>query len=92
MSTRNPIADSKAAAPPGQTVEEWSRTSIEGRVLMLMRDLTPAGQEAFLQAGRRLVDGVPPREVALLAFQEAGMSEAEVVKAMAALPTSEGEA
>ncbi len=92
MSTRNPIAASMAAAPPGQTVEEWARTSVEGRVLMLMRNLTPAGQEAFLQAGLRLVEGMPPREVALLAFQEAGMSEAEVAEAMASLPTPAGKA
>lgn len=92
MNRPDPIAASMAAAPPDMSVVEWARTSIEGRLLMLMRDLTPAGQEAFLQAGRRLVDGVPPREVALLAFQEAGMSEAEVAKAMASLPTPAEEA
>ncbi|MGI4797888.1 MAG: hypothetical protein ACRYG8_28340 [Janthinobacterium lividum] len=92
MSHPGPIAASMAAAPPDMSVAEWARTSLEGRVLLLMRGLTPAGQEAFLQAGRRLVDGVPPREVAQLAFQEAGMSEAEVAEAMAGLPTPAGEA
>ncbi|MGI4795067.1 MAG: hypothetical protein ACRYG8_13530, partial [Janthinobacterium lividum] len=92
MSARSPIADSLAAAPPEQTVAEWARTSFEGRALMIFRDLPPKGQEAFLQAGRRLADGVPPCEAARLAFQEAGMSEAEVAEAMASLPALAGEA
>ena len=87
MSARNPIADSLAAAPPDQTVAEWARTSFEGRALTIFRKLPPTGQEAFLRAGRRMVDGMPPREAALLAFQEAGMNEAEVAEAMAGLPT-----
>ena len=37
-----------------------------------------------------MVDGMPPREAALLAYQESGMSEAEVAKAMASLPTPAG--
>ena len=90
MTARDPIADSMAAAPPGQTVEEWARTSLEGRFLMIFRDLPPEGQDAFLRAGRRMVDGMPPREAALLAFQECGFSEAEVAERMAALPAPTG--
>ncbi|MGI4943743.1 MAG: hypothetical protein ACRYHQ_24785 [Janthinobacterium lividum] len=86
------INRSMAAAPPGQTVEAWARTSPEGRLLLLMRRLTPEQQEVFLRAGRRMVAGMPPREAALLAFQEAGMSEAELAEAMAALPAPAGEA
>ena len=92
MTARNPIADSPAAAPPGQTVEEWARTSIEGQFLLIFRKLPPKGQEAWLRAGRRMADGMPVREAALLAYQEAGMSETEVAKAMAGLPAPAGEA
>ena len=92
MNARNPIADSLAAAPPGQTVAEWARTSVEGRFLLIFRNLPPEGQEAWLRAGRRMVDGMPPREAALLCYRECGMSEAEVAEAMAALPASVGEA
>ncbi len=90
MNARNPIAASLLAAPPDQTVAEWARTSFEVRALLIFRKLTPKGQEAFLRAGRRMVDGMPPREAALLAYQESGMSEAEVAKAMASLPTPAG--
>ncbi len=80
-----------AAAPPGQTVEAWARTSPEGRLLLLMRRLTPEQQQVFLRAGRRMVAGMPPREAAMLAFQEAGMNKVEVAEAMAALPAPAGE-
>ncbi|MGI4944416.1 MAG: hypothetical protein ACRYHQ_28305 [Janthinobacterium lividum] len=80
------VSRSMAAAPPGQTVEEWARTSTEGRILLLMRRLTPEQQEVFLRAGRRMVAGMPPREAALLAFRESGMDEAEVAEKMASLP------
>ena len=86
------INRSMAAAPPGQTVEAWARTSQEGRLLLLMRCLTPEQQQVFLRAGRRMAAGMPPQEAALLAFQEAGMNEAEVAAAMAALPGLAGEA
>lgn len=90
MNARNAIADSMAAAPPGQTVAEWARTSVEGRFLMIFRGLPPEGQEAWLRAGRRMADGMPVREAALLAYQEVGMSEAAIAEAMAALPAPVG--
>ncbi|MGI4946972.1 MAG: hypothetical protein ACRYHQ_41510 [Janthinobacterium lividum] len=82
---------SMTAAPPGQTVEAWARTSTEGRILLLMRRLTPEQQEVFIRAGRRMVAGMPPREAALLAFRESGMAEAEVAEKMASLPAPAGE-
>ncbi|MGI4799388.1 MAG: hypothetical protein ACRYG8_36200 [Janthinobacterium lividum] len=92
MNARNPIAASMAAAPPEQTVEEWARTTVEGRFLLIFRDLPPKGQEAWLRAGRRMVEGMPPREAALLCYRECGMSEAEVAEAMASLPATAEEA
>lgn len=53
------ISRSMAAAPPGMTLDQWARTTPEGRVFTLMRRLTEAQQEAFLGAGERLVEGMP---------------------------------
>ncbi len=92
MNARNRIAGILPAAKPEQTVAEWARTSIEGRFLMIFRKLLPEGQEAWLRAGRRMADGMPVREAALLVYQEVGMSEAEIAEAMAALPAPAGEA
>ncbi|MGI4797489.1 MAG: hypothetical protein ACRYG8_26270 [Janthinobacterium lividum] len=92
MNRSNPIAASLATAPPDQSVAEWARTSFEGRALMILRKLPMEGQEVFLRAGRRMADGMPPREAALLAYRECGMSEAEIAAAMAALPAPAEEA
>lgn len=89
MNARNPIAESLAAAPPDQTVAEWARTSLEGRYLLIFRRLPPEGQEAWLRAGRRMADGMPVREAALLAYQEVGMDEVEIAVAMASLSAAE---
>jgi hypothetical protein len=90
MNTQNPAAAVQPDAAADPADETWTRNSNETRAILLMRTLTPAGQEAFVRAGRRMVAGMPPREAALLAFQESGMDEAEVADAMAELPTAAG--
>lgn len=91
MKARNLANTVKADAAPEQTVADWARNDVEVRALLIYRKLSPKGQQAFLQAGRRMADGMPVREAALLAYQEVGMSEAEIAEAMAALPTPAGE-
>ncbi len=92
MSAPNPAATVQADAAPEQTVADWARTSVEVRYLRTFRKMSPEKQEAWLRAGRRIVDGMPIHEAALLAYHEVGMSEAEIAEAMAALPTPVGEA
>lgn len=92
MSTPTLGATVQADAAPEQTVADWARTSFEVRYLLIFRKLPPERQEAWLRAGRRMADGMPIHEAALLAYQECGMNETEVAEAMAALPTPAGSA
>ncbi len=71
------VARSMAAAPPGQSVGDWARTTAEGRMLTTMRTLTEPQQEAWLRCLRRIVKGVPVREAALEMYRECGIAEAE---------------
>ena len=68
------VARSLAAAPPGQTVEEWARTTVEGRMIVLAQTLAPAPREAWMRAGARMVRGMPAEEARRLARKECGMA------------------
>lgn len=56
------VARSLAAAPPGQTVEEWARTTVEGRMIVIARTMTPAQWQAWMRAGARMVRGMPAED------------------------------
>ena len=73
----DPISRSIANAPPGMTLDAWARTTIEGRVLILFRDLTEPQQEAFIRGLRRIAAGMPIPEAAVLMYRECGDTEAE---------------
>lgn len=92
MSAPNSAAPVQVDTMPEQTVADWARNSVEVRYLRTFRKLSPERQEAWLRAGRRMADGMPVHEAALLAYRECGMSEAEVAEAMAGLPTQAEEA
>lgn len=76
----DPISRSIANAPPGQTGDEWARTTAEGRMFTVMRELTEPQQESWLMCLRRIVGGMPVREATLLMYRECGLDEAEAEK------------
>lgn len=74
------ISRSMAAAPPGQTVDEWARTTPEGRMVMVMRKLTVPQREAWLQCLRNIVEGMPIETAALRLYGECGVDAVEAAE------------
>ncbi len=53
------ITRSMLDAPPSMTLDEWARVTPEGRLFRLMRKMTEAQLEVFLQAGESLIESLP---------------------------------